>query len=210
MNLGPSAWLGPPHCCPSPRRLHRSCWQGWERVAGRIRPWERSCYGRTPAWSLVSSGPYLRGMEKSEELPSDSWTQTARLPTCPCRIKLLTFVHNSVKDILELICTDLHVLRRKGEESHGSRVQQLMEHRLCESNPGRPCLYSPWQGCSVMGKLGLFWGRHCTFSCLESSGPTQWVCQSRTQRTSLVDSCATLICPICIKNQNDLHWTIMK
>lgn len=209
MNLGPSAWLGPPHCCPSPRRLHRGCWHGWERVAGRIRPWERSCYGRTPAWSLVSSGPYLRGMEKSEELPSDSWTHTTRLPTCPCRIKLLTFVHNSVKDILELICTDLHVLRRKGEESHGSRVQQLMEHRLCKSNPGRPCLYSPWQGCSV-GEAGAFLRKTLHLQLSRKQWATQWVCRSRTQRTSLVDFCATLIYPVSTKNPNDLHWTIMK
>lgn len=71
----------------------------------------------------MSSGPYLGGMEKSEELLSDNRTHTHCLPVLHTQSEPLTFVHNRVKDILELICTDLHILRRKGVENDSPRGQ---------------------------------------------------------------------------------------
>lgn len=55
-------------------------------------------------------------MEKSEELLPNNQTHP-HMPIPHIRFEPLTFVHNCVKDILELICTDLHVLKRRGIES---------------------------------------------------------------------------------------------
>lgn len=55
----------------------------------------------------------------------------------------LTFVHNCVEDILELICTDLHVLTRRGVESHSSSVvangAEALQNKSQLSVFAKPC-----------------------------------------------------------------------